>query len=178
MIIYKVTPDHHYGEGSDEAYAKQASMLAEEGVIAPEDRHAAVYCEAQTALNLILKGYCGSYSIPQKVEKVYEITDGGNTVGPTAEDLFNKMILRMSDVLQTTTQAGLNKRTGSQQPGEGLLVITETMLLEDSCTDSLQGYLSEGWRIVAVQPQPDQRRPDYILGRPAQVSLPDRAQRG
>lgn len=39
------------------------------------------------------------------------------------------------------------------------------MLLEDACTDQLQGALNSGWRIISACPQPDQRRPDYILGR-------------
>ena len=50
--------------------------------------------------------------------------------------------------------------------GGGLLVTyNEVMLLEDSCTDALQVELNNGWRIIAVSIQNDQRRPDYILGR-------------
>lgn len=32
-------------------------------------------------------------------------------------------------------------------------------------TDVLQEQIAKGWRIIAACPQPDQRRPDYILGR-------------
>lgn len=50
-------------------------------------------------------------------------------------------------------------------PGFGLLAITETKVVTDCCTDALNEMLKDGWRMVAVCPQPDQRRPDYVLGR-------------
>lgn len=50
-------------------------------------------------------------------------------------------------------------------PNIGLLVIDELQLLEDACTDELQGQLDKGWRIVAICPPNSARRPDYILGR-------------
>lgn len=50
-------------------------------------------------------------------------------------------------------------------PAIGLLCMDEVMLLDDACTDSLNSYLKEGWRMVAVCPPDAQRRPDYILGR-------------
>ena len=43
-------------------------------------------------------------------------------------------------------------------------IVDETLLMEDACTNALQENLDNGWRIIAVCPQP-QRRPDYILGR-------------
>jgi hypothetical protein len=50
--------------------------------------------------------------------------------------------------------------------GGGLIVTyNELMLKENSCTDMIQECLNEGWRIIAVCVQPDNRRPDYILGR-------------
>lgn len=50
-------------------------------------------------------------------------------------------------------------------PNIGLLLIDEVQVLEDSCTDSLQRELDQGWRILAVCPPNGTRRPDYILGR-------------
>jgi len=58
-----------------------------------------------------------------------------------------------------------NERCQVHLPGLGLLTIDEVMNLDDFCTDDLNDYLEKGWRIVACCPQPDQRRPDYILGR-------------
>lgn len=41
----------------------------------------------------------------------------------------------------------------------------EMALIEDACTDAVQAALNDGWRIVAICPAIDQRRPDFILGR-------------
>lgn len=50
--------------------------------------------------------------------------------------------------------------------GGGLIVTyNDLKLMEDTCTDQLQNELNDGWRIIAVCVQPDQRRPDYVLGR-------------
>lgn len=50
-------------------------------------------------------------------------------------------------------------------PNGFLHTVNEVQVVEDSCTDTLQGELDRGWRILAVCPSIDQRRPDYILGR-------------
>lgn len=50
-------------------------------------------------------------------------------------------------------------------PGLGLLLLNEVQVEKDCCTDRLNDLLRDGWRIVAVCPQPDQRRPDYVIGR-------------
>lgn len=47
----------------------------------------------------------------------------------------------------------------------GLSDIDKVKVLTDLCTDDLQEELDAGWRVVAVCPQRNQRRPDYILGR-------------
>lgn len=47
----------------------------------------------------------------------------------------------------------------------GLLHINQVAYAIDKCTEELQELLNDGWRIIAVCPQPDQRRPDYVLGR-------------
>ncbi len=49
--------------------------------------------------------------------------------------------------------------------GSGLLSVREVTYREDCCTDALQQMLDDGWRILAVCPPNDTRRPDYILGR-------------
>ena len=47
----------------------------------------------------------------------------------------------------------------------GLLAIKEVEVLENCCTNELQGRLDEGWSILAICPPNAQRRPDYIIGR-------------
>lgn len=58
-----------------------------------------------------------------------------------------------------------NTKVGVHISDLGMLNVREVDVLEDACTDQLQDWLNEGWRILAVCPQPDSRRPDYILGR-------------
>lgn len=70
--------------------------------------------------------------------------------------------------LDTNTAARgvvVNQKVNVAVPGLGLLLISEVHLLADGCTDALSDWLKEGWRILAICPQPDQRRPDYVLGR-------------
>jgi hypothetical protein len=95
--------------------------------------------------------------------------------GSTCEPhLFESMIDRLEAIeekLQRYTYNGavetqqLNKRVEVHVPGIGLLLMNEIRLEEDCCTNHLSNLLEEGWRIIAVCPQPDQRRPDYVLGR-------------
>lgn len=58
-----------------------------------------------------------------------------------------------------------NQKCEVHMPGQALSTYNEVMLMEDCCSDALQSELVRGWRIIAACPQPDQRRPDYILGR-------------
>lgn len=50
-------------------------------------------------------------------------------------------------------------------PSPELSYFNKVDWLEDSCTQKLQDWLDDGWRILAVIPRPGQRRPDYILGK-------------
>lgn len=58
-----------------------------------------------------------------------------------------------------------NTRCNVAVAGLGLLTVDEVQHENDCCTHQLQDLLNDGWRILAVCVQPDQRRPDYILGR-------------
>jgi hypothetical protein len=46
----------------------------------------------------------------------------------------------------------------------GLYDVQSVMYEENCCTDALQVFLNEGWRLLAVCPPNDARRPTYILG--------------
>jgi hypothetical protein len=46
----------------------------------------------------------------------------------------------------------------------GLMQIRRVEVLEDCCTDALQRKLDRGWRILAVCPPNDARRPTYVVG--------------
>lgn len=67
--------------------------------------------------------------------------------------------------ITASTEGQFNHSCNVYMPGNAMLMFNETLLLEDHCTDALQEALNKGWRIIAACPQPDQRRPDYILGR-------------
>lgn len=69
------------------------------------------------------------------------------------------------NLLAGPSSANYNNKCEVHIPGQALSTYNDLMLAEDVCTDVLQGHLNGGWRIIAACPQPDQRRPDYILGR-------------
>jgi hypothetical protein len=50
-------------------------------------------------------------------------------------------------------------------PNAKLIEFNEVDYHEDMCTDQLQQLLNEGWRIIAVCPPLEARRPTYIVGR-------------
>jgi len=78
--------------------------------------------------------------------------------------LADRVIGNLQDLEKRNDQL-FNKRVEVHVPGNSLLKINEVDFLKDACTDELNKLIDEGWRIVAVCPQPDQRRPDYIIGR-------------
>ena len=45
-----------------------------------------------------------------------------------------------------------------------LFEVTKVTWMENTCTEELQRMLDAGWRILAVCPSNDARRPDHILG--------------
>jgi len=53
-------------------------------------------------------------------------------------------------------------------PESYFILINEIVYEEDACTDYIQSMINVGWRILAICPQPGQRRPDYIMGRISQ----------
>jgi hypothetical protein len=50
-------------------------------------------------------------------------------------------------------------------PNGFLHEVNEVKVFNDYCTEQLQLELKDGWRILAVCPSIEQRRPDYVLGR-------------
>lgn len=80
------------------------------------------------------------------------------------------MMQEMAEKIEEATsrfdkQVEFNQRCEVHVPNLGLLNVNNLAYATDYCTESLQDRLQEGYRILAVCPQPDQRRPDYILGR-------------
>ena len=51
-------------------------------------------------------------------------------------------------------------------PNAALFAVQSITWVEDACTQHIQSMLNNGWRIVAVIPANDCRRPTYIMGHP------------
>jgi hypothetical protein len=136
--LYRVKAEHVWGEEKEAKRAKQLEALAAAGVSETLDDGCA-YCTGDQALTLQAAGYCGSYYSPDQVKLLWV---GGNAPATM-----------------------FNEKCGTFQPSEALHRVRRVLLLEDACTDDVQKALSKGWQILAIQPQPNQRRPDYILGR-------------
>ncbi len=68
-------------------------------------------------------------------------------------------------LLDSTSKIDFNSKCNVHIGGGLIVTFNDLCLKEDTCTDELMVELSNGWRIIAVCIQPDQRRPDYVLGR-------------
>jgi hypothetical protein len=79
--------------------------------------------------------------------------------------ILHKLLQLESKLVSFNAETQFNYKVGVHISDLGLLAVKQATWLEDACTEELQKYLDEGWRILAVCPQPDKRRPDYILGR-------------
>lgn len=79
--------------------------------------------------------------------------------------MMNKIATKIEDAKNRFDKVvEFNQKCDVHVPGLGLLNINRLAYATDYCTEMLQKLLFQGWRIIAVCPQPDQRRPDYILG--------------
>lgn len=70
------------------------------------------------------------------------------------------------DQIQARARSVINQRVNVAVPGFGLMAIRTVKVEVDLCTERLQEQLDLGWQILAICVQPDQRRPDYVLGKP------------
>lgn len=122
-----------------------------------------------------------AYSVIRTVKVTRKLVDNGQVI-----DNLTSILKVMEDKLETmqAISKNLSNTTFNQKcnvhVGGGLLAqINRVKLLEDSCSDVLQQELNIGWRIISVNVQSDQRRPDYILGRydPAYEYNKDQAER-
>lgn len=92
--------------------------------------------------------------------QIHEIVDSESR--PPLSTLIDRLTTQL---MRITPEQNFNAKCDVHVPGFGLLSISEVTYVEDGCSDDIDQRLEEGWRIIAVCPQPDQRRPDYVLGR-------------
>lgn len=95
------------------------------------------------------------YSVAQTIETKIDVSQA-------LMDLAEKPIKLVS---QEGSVNNYNTKCEVHMPSYAMTLYNEVMIKEDCCTDELQSCLISGWRIIAACPQPDQRRPDYVLGR-------------
>lgn len=75
------------------------------------------------------------------------------------QDKFHKALQSFDEKIE------FNQKCDVHIGNLGLLNINQLGYAVDKCTQELQVVLNQGWRILAVCPQSNQRRPDYVLGR-------------
>lgn len=99
---------------------------------------------------------CG---FPPKVERAIPIEDSleGELI------IFREIASKLLKL--PAPERVFNEKVEVHMPGQALSLYNDILLLTDDCSDDLQQALDNGWRIIAACPQPDQRRPDYIMGR-------------
>ncbi len=104
-----------------------------------------------------------SFECIATVEQVQALTDYGIRVKTTRVrgmfyDQAPQQILREAQATKSDVHIHV-------PGGVSLTSVRKVTWLEDACTEELQRHLDEGWRIIAVCPPNDARRPTYILGR-------------
>lgn len=115
---------------------------------------------------------CRRYVITlQQYESCYKYCEIKNIINVGTETQIQAIDLeqlanKISDRLGTNLTQLKNQKLEIHQPNMPLFTYNNFRVIVDSCTEELQNeWISKGWRVVCICPQPDQRRPDYILGK-------------
>ena len=95
--------------------------------------------------------------------EVKPAADDANWIGELA-DTIEKLAERVGNFERQDQLNSFNKRVSVHVPNSALLEMKQAVVFTDACTDVINEQLLNGWRILAICPQPDSRRPDYILG--------------
>lgn len=105
----------------------------------------------------------GSLGIPFSV---IGISDGSESFAPRVANQLNKILKVISDRHDLKVEGTKAQDVHIHLPNQVSYVgVSEVKILNDCCTESLQRRLDEGWKILAICPQPHQRRPDYVVGK-------------
>lgn len=80
---------------------------------------------------------------------------------------------QLATAMMQPKTAGVPNKPTYQSDGKTRVAMPEWFIahirtvdvLVNCCTDRLQEELNDGWHILAICPQPGQRRPDYIVGK-------------
>lgn len=119
---------------------------------------------SQPVIAMSEKQYIDLLALREEAGELMAITEVGGTVD-SAIDKINELCTKLERFADRVGNTQFNEKVEVYTPGMGLLSFNRVMLLEDACSDNLQSHIDAGWNIIAACPQPNQRRPDYILGR-------------
>lgn len=129
----------------------------------PENKYGQEVVKKETSGIWVLSGEdLVSLAVKRIVFEVVRKIDISVDISRQLMDFAEKPIRIVSEGGSTNNY---NTKCEIHMPGQALSLYNDILLVEDSCTDAISVHLQGGWRIIAVCPQPDQRRPDYILGR-------------
>lgn len=145
----------------------QTKIMAEYGAVYVEPKEDEAYPTLITCPELLLTAEQYADLIIRGVNlesPIYLKTKGNDDSDPFVAVMAKIDELLAMD-LSSTGDTHYNSKCEVAMPGQALAMYNDTQLLTDGCTDALQNELTAGWRIIAACPQPNQRRPDYILGR-------------
>jgi hypothetical protein len=146
------------GENGVAEKAKRRTIMSKVGIMFPEDadlQSPVVSLNEKQFIDMIALGEKGDV---QAISHLGETIDG-------AIDKIASLARKFEAFAEHVGNAQYNEKVEVYTPGMGLMLFNRVMLLNDACSDALQTELDNGWRIIAACPQPDQRRPDYIMGR-------------
>lgn len=89
----------------------------------------------------------------------------------TQDGTNSEIITRLLDLTDKYTKAQelFNEKCNVHVGGNELMKIRRLEVFNDACTEMIDTKLDEGWQIVAVCVQANQRRPDYVLGMTAGI---------
>lgn len=100
-----------------------------------------------------------------KTDLEFQIVRGSYDTELSLTAQLIKRIDNLEDKIASKVFTAQQKQLHFHNDTEFLHSIDEVDLLEDGCTWDLQRKLNDGFHILAVCPQRDQRRPDYVLGK-------------
>ena len=161
VTLYKVTYEDNYVWGNDEeGYDKKVAPFIAAGIeVYPFDAERSSQPFIDNEPFLVDEKRIAFLTISGiKINVEATVT----TQVDISEQLSN-LAEKQFTIKQDTQE--FNNKCDVHIAGHALSTYNEVMLIEDACTDVLQENINKGWRILAVCPQPDQRRPDYMLGR-------------
>jgi len=112
------------------------------------------------------------YALPHTREELDELNEYTDRKLDTIDDLELEAWTSAGFTVQMSRVRGLRSNDPDihktiyqiSVANVGLMQIQRVEVLEDCCTDALQRELDRGWRILAVCPPNDARRPTYVVG--------------